>query len=109
MLTNNRTPLWLSSKTPKECEDLMKKACCISLEFKWLYRMRRQKLLEEQANLLQAKKLQLDSYFTRKEVKRERRFDTKDFKLLLMAVQKSNLGRINQVKSKKEKTSTLKL
>ena len=60
MFTNNKTASWLNSKTEKEREEIMRQARSITPEFKRLYKNGRQKLLEERAKLLQAKKLQLE-------------------------------------------------
>ena len=57
MFSNNKTASWLNAKTLKEREELMKKAHCVTPEFKRLYKVRRQRLLEACATLLLAKRL----------------------------------------------------
>ena len=71
MFINNKTAAWLSAKTSNEREELMKKARSLSPEFKQLYKIRRQKLLEERTKLLQAKRLQLERLQAKKVKEKE--------------------------------------
>ena len=60
LFANNQTSHWLDSKSVEEKQDLFKKARSLAPEFKQLYKLRRQKLLEERSKMLQAKQLQLE-------------------------------------------------
>ena len=51
---------WLDSKSQEERQDLLKNSRIIAPEFKQLYRMRRQRMLEEKSKMLQAKQVQLE-------------------------------------------------
>ena len=60
LFANNKTSAWLDSKTQDEKQDLLKNARSLSPEFKQLYWLRKQRLLEERSKILQAKQLQLE-------------------------------------------------
>ena len=60
LFANNKMSRWLDSKSLEERKDLLKKACIVAPEFKQLYRMRRQKMLEGRSKMLQAKQLQVE-------------------------------------------------
>ena len=55
LFANNQTSHWLDSKPAEEKQDLFKKARSLAPEFKQLYKLRRQKLLEERSKMLRAK------------------------------------------------------
>ena len=60
LFANNQTSHWLDSKSVEEKYDLFKKARSPAPGFKQLYKLRRQKLLEERSKMLQTKQLQLE-------------------------------------------------
>lgn len=108
MFSNNKTASWLHTKTLKEREELMKKARSVIPEFKQLYRVRRQQLLEARASLLQAKRLQLEKLQAKKQREKEG---------LVQEIVKYGLWQSKQqvseqllkLKTKKEKVAALKL
>jgi len=108
MFSNNKTASWLHTKTLKEREELMKKARSVTPEFKQLYRVRRQQLLEARASLLQAKRLQLERLQAKKQREKEG---------LVQEIVKYGLWQSKQqvseqllkLKTKKEKVAALKL
>ncbi len=55
LFSNNKTAKWLNEKDPMEHAELLKKARDYAPKFKRQCQARKQKLLEERANLLQAK------------------------------------------------------
>ena len=60
LFANNQVSQWLDSKSLEQKQDLLKKARILASEFKQLYKLQRQKLLEERLNILQAKQMQLE-------------------------------------------------
>ena len=108
MFTNNKTAAWLSAKTSKEREELMKKARSLSPEFKQLYNIRRQKLLEERAKLLRAKRLQLERLQAKKVKEKEELVQGILRCGLWQSKQKIEEG-LAKLKTKKEKVAALKL
>lgn len=59
LFSNNKTAKWLNEKSPAERAELLKKARACAPEFRRQYQARKQKLLEERGNILQAKQAAL--------------------------------------------------
>ena len=108
MFTNNKTASWLNSKTEKEREEIMRQARSITPEFKRLYKNGRQKLLEERAKLLQAKKLQLERLHAMK-LKEKEELVQMILRYGLWQSKHQVQEELLKLKSKKEKVAALKL
>ena len=108
MFTNNKTASWLNTKTLKEREEFLKQARCMAPEFKHLYKIRRQKLLEERAKLLRAKRLQLEKLQTKK-LKEKEELAQEIMKYGLWQSKDQVQEEISKIRTKKEKIAALKL
>ena len=107
LFANNKTSAWLDAKTPEEKEDLLKKARNLSPEFKRLYRLRKQRLLEERSKILQAKHLQLEQMRQKKLQEKERL--TENILMYGLWQSKEQVNKqLSKLKTKKEKVKALK-
>ena len=107
LFANNKTSAWLDAKTPEEKEDLLKKARNLSPEFKRLYRLRKQRLLEERSKILQAKHLQLEQMRQKKLQEKERLTENILMYGLWQSKEQVN-EQLSKLKTKKEKVKALK-
>ena len=95
-------------KILKEREEFIKQACCMAPEFKHLYKIRRQKLLEEHAKLLRAKRLQLEKPQAKK-LKEKEELAQEIMKYGLWQFKDQVQEEISKLRTKKEKIAALKL
>ena len=108
MFANNKTTSWLNIKTLKEREEFIKQARCMAPEFKHVYKIRRQKLLEERDKLLQAKRLQLEKLQAKK-LKEKEELAQEIMKYGLWQSKDQVQEEISKLRTKKEKIAALKL
>ena len=76
LFANNQVSQWLDSKSMEQKQDLLRKARILAPEFKQLYKLRRQKLLEERSNILQVKQTQLERVRQKKLKEKEQLTET---------------------------------
>ena len=108
LFANNKTSRWLDSKSQEERQDLLKKARIIAPEFKQLYRIRRQKMLEERSKMLQAKQLQLER-MRQKKLKEKEHLTENIVTYGLWQTSEQVDENLRKLKTKKDKVKALKV
>ena len=108
LFANNQTSQWLDSKPAEEKQDLIKKARSLAPEFKQLYKLRRQKLLEERSKMLQAKQLQLER-MRQKKLKEKEQLTQNIVMYGLWQSREQVDEKLGAIKTEKDKVKALKV